>query len=361
MILSKASIIAFDGLPTSAAGLTVTGAAVNLNVSSNFAINIGTGSSSGAITLGGGSGTFAIASTGVDISTSGAFTNVTDITLTGDITGADGKSIRGSAVSGETYAVQIYDNDTGPAYKNALLLTNGNTPAIVLGNTDGTTAITSSDWAITTTGVMTGIGAITSNGLITATLGATITGAAVNLNASSNFATNINTGSTTAALSLGNALSALTITGHIQGGTPFILDGATNNDNETTIAVADPQQDNTITFGDDTGSVVYAPTAGTTKDTSNAVLPLTHSYVAGASGAVSAWELPNGENGQILTVAIVTDGGVATITPTAANSGWATVVLTDDGDTVTFMYIDDTVRWVILGMIGIVGQPVITQ
>ena len=38
---------------TGSAGLTVTGAAINLNDSSNFAVNIGTGSSTGTVTLGG--------------------------------------------------------------------------------------------------------------------------------------------------------------------------------------------------------------------------------------------------------------------------------------------------------------------
>ena len=353
--------VQFDGLPTGALGLTITGAAVNLNVSSNFAANICTGSSSGAITLGGGSGTFAVASTGVDISTAGAFTNVTDITLTGDITGTNGKAIRGSAVSAETYAIQVYDNDTGPGYKNALLMTNGNTPAIVLGNTDGTTAITSDDWAITITGVMTGIGAITNDGLITASAGATITGAAVNLNASSNFAVNINTGNSTGATSIGNALNDITVAGHIQGTNALVFDGSTaGNGFETTIAIEDPAVDAVMTVSNDTGSFAYTPTGKTTKDATDAALPITHAIVEGTSDADSAWTIANGAEGQILTVVIVTDGGSCIITP-ATKTGWATAVLDDDGDTLSLLYVDDTVGWVILGMIGIVGQPVITQ
>lgn len=45
--------VQFDGLPTGAAGLTITGAAVNLNVSSNFAANVATGTSTGTVTIGG--------------------------------------------------------------------------------------------------------------------------------------------------------------------------------------------------------------------------------------------------------------------------------------------------------------------
>lgn len=354
--------VQFDGLPTGAAGLTITGAAVSLNVSSNFATNINTGTSTGAITLGGGSGTFAIASTGLDLSTAGALSNVTDITMTGDVTMANGKVIKGSTTDAQTIALQVYDNDTGPGYKDAILLTNGNTPAIAIGDNNPTVAIDSSDWDISTTGAMSGIGAITADGLITAQLGATVTGATTSVNASSNFATNINTGTSTGATSIGNALNNITLAGHIQGTNALLFDGSTaDNGNETTLAITDPTGDNTMTIGDDSGSVAYTPTAGTTKDASDAAIPVTHAYVAGTSGAASAWSLPNGENGQVLTVAIITDGGVATITPDTANSGWATAVLTDDGDTISFLYVDDTVGWVITGMIGIAGQPVITQ
>jgi len=58
---------------------------------------------------------------------------------------------------------------------------------------------------ITTTGNIytTGGGAITSSGLLTGSLGATISGAAINLNNNSDFATNINTGTSTGAVTIG--------------------------------------------------------------------------------------------------------------------------------------------------------------
>ncbi len=87
----------------------------------------------------------------------------------------------------------------------------GTTGATTLGNASSTVAVNSSDWKISTVGDMTGIGAITADGLITGTLGATITGAAVNLNASSNFATNIGTGSSNGAISIGGGSNTLTI------------------------------------------------------------------------------------------------------------------------------------------------------
>ncbi|TAL64911.1 MAG: hypothetical protein EPN88_10340, partial [Bacteroidetes bacterium] len=65
--------------------------------------------------------------------------------------------------------------------------------------------------AVTTSGNIytTGAGTITSAGLFTGSLGATVTGAAVNLNSSSNFATNINTGTSAGNVTIGNALSSL--------------------------------------------------------------------------------------------------------------------------------------------------------
>jgi hypothetical protein len=87
----------------------------------------------------------------------------------------------------------------------------GHADAYVIGDGSGTVAINSSDWDVGATGNMTGIGTITNNGLITATAGATITGAAVNLNASSNFAVNVGTGSTNAAVTIGGGSNTVAV------------------------------------------------------------------------------------------------------------------------------------------------------
>jgi hypothetical protein len=148
---------------------------------------------------------------------------------------------------------------------------------------------------------------------------------------------------------VGNAVTdGLTITAAIQGANPLVLDGATDNTNTTTIAVADPSGTNTLTLPDDSGYFAYTPGGKTTKDATNAAIPLTHSIVEGTSGAASAWSLANGKSGQILTVVIVSDGGEATITPTTA-TGWTAAVLTDDIDSITVQYVDNTVGWVVLG------------
>ncbi len=89
--------------------------------------------------------------------------------------------------------------------------TNADADTITIGDTandttalNGTTvAISTSDWNIGTTGNMNGIGTLDMNGLLTAILGASISGATINLNAASNFATNINTGSSSGTISVG--------------------------------------------------------------------------------------------------------------------------------------------------------------
>ncbi len=67
--------------------------------------------------------------------------------------------------------------------------------------------------AITTNGnIYTGgTGTITSAGLLTGLSGATISGGIINLNNTSNFATNINTGTSTGAVTIGNSLNTITL------------------------------------------------------------------------------------------------------------------------------------------------------
>ncbi|HBP00053.1 TPA: hypothetical protein DD617_02590, partial [Candidatus Uhrbacteria bacterium] len=119
-----------------------------------------------------------------------------DLQSTGDFVVQDG---------GATF---ITFSDTGTAtFGGAVTLNGQNT----IGDGGDTVAINSSDWDIDATGVMTGIGAITTDGLLTGTLGATISGATTSINADSNFGTNINTGTSTGALSLGGGLGTVAI------------------------------------------------------------------------------------------------------------------------------------------------------
>ena len=114
----------------------------------------------------------------------------------------------------------------------------GGTGALTLGSTAGTTAISSSDWDIDATGIATGLGAITADGLITGTAGATLSGAAINLNASSNFAVNVGTGSTASAVTIGGGSNTvainssdwdITTTGVVTGLGAVTMDGALNS------------------------------------------------------------------------------------------------------------------------------------
>lgn len=155
----------------------------------------------------------AIASTGMDVSAAGAVSGVTTLSMTDDLSLANGKAIKGSTTTAETIKLQAYDNNTGPGYKDAITITNGNTPSISFGANAVTVAIDSTDWDVDATGAMTGIGAITMDGLLTASAGATISGAATSINASSNFNTNINTGTSTGDVTIGNnAAGAFSVT-----------------------------------------------------------------------------------------------------------------------------------------------------
>lgn len=132
--------------------------------------------------------------------TAGALTGATTIAASGRITGTGGATITGATTN--INASSNFATNIGTGSTDA---------AVTVGGGFNTVAINSSDWDIGTTGIMTGIGAITADGLITGTAGATISGAATNINVSSNFATNIGTGTTTETVTIGNAANAVAL------------------------------------------------------------------------------------------------------------------------------------------------------
>jgi fibronectin-binding autotransporter adhesin len=67
--------------------------------------------------------------------------------------------------------------------------------------------ITSANFGVTAAGAVTAVGVNSGAGLLQGSAGLSVTGAAVSLNASSNFATSINTGNSTGAVSIGNSLA----------------------------------------------------------------------------------------------------------------------------------------------------------
>ena len=82
-------------------------------------------------------------------------------------------------------------------------------------------------------------------------------------------------------------------------------------------------------------------------------IPVTHGIVQKTTGAdAEALTLEDGEPGQILVVNLDTDGGGdGTLTP-VTKTGWLTVVFADAGDQAIFMYVDDTIGWIIWSLSG---------
>ena len=91
------------------------------------------------------------------------------------------------------------------------------------------------------------------------------------------------------------------------------------------------------------------------------VIPTSQPYVAKVTGGdAEALTLADGEPGQVLVVNLTTDGGGAgTITPATA-TGWATAVLDQAGDQFVFLYVNDTMGWIIIGCSGVAACPVIS-
>jgi len=97
--------------------------------------------------------------------------------ITSAITMSNGIVMRSSTTTAQTSGIQVYDNDTGPAYVNAFGITNGNTPAIVIGSATTSLAVTSTGLNVTTAGAVTGVTSIVTSGAVTAgtTLASTTT------------------------------------------------------------------------------------------------------------------------------------------------------------------------------------------
>ena len=147
----------------------------------------------------------------------------------------------------------------------------------------------------------------------------------------------------------------------VTGGTnQLIFEGATADAFETIITPIDATADATITLPDDSGAIVYAP--GGTADLAGAgAIDLTKSFITYESTGANALTIADGENGQIITIVHDVDAGAGTLTPSGNFSGWATMVFTNVGETATFMYVDDTVGWIVLGTSGTTTQPLNTQ
>ena len=78
-------------------------------------------------------------------------------------------------------------------------------------------------------------------------------------------------------------------------------------------------------------------------------IPVTASVVKLTTTGANALTLADGTDGQIITIAMVTDGGDGTLTPTN-KQGFTTVTFNDAGDTCTLLFTNS--KWFILANNG---------
>ncbi|MDL2342497.1 MAG: tail fiber domain-containing protein [Patescibacteria group bacterium] len=309
---SGTGVITSAGLLTGSAGLTVSGAAttisggvVNINNNSSFAVNVGTGTTTGGVSVGnttaaqtvliqggtsatavsiqtGSAGTLSLGNNGVASTiqignTTGAVAQTINIgnnataassttvvigsTIAGAVTLQSASSIGLNAptIDSNAATVALLGTPTtinlgaaaatfniGPTGATATTVNiaggsaatgcsvDGATGGFsctgnITGNATGTvgyfsragttiSTATAGDNITTSGNISTsGTGTITSAGLLTGSAGLTASGAAINLNASSSFAVNVGTGTTTGGVNIGNTTAGQTVL--IQGGT----------------------------------------------------------------------------------------------------------------------------------------------
>jgi len=188
-----AGTITSAGLLSGNLGLTVTGAVVSLNASSDFGVNIATGTSTGTITLGG-TGTQAI-----DIGTGVAAKTITIGNGVNDPT-----AINSSTLAIASNGISSWNNAGGNL--TIQTLTSGTMALDSVGALNlGTVAATSV--SVSRSGITTTVnGALTSSQLLTGNLGLTVTGAAVSLNDSSDFGVSLAGGTSTGTITLGGSM-----------------------------------------------------------------------------------------------------------------------------------------------------------
>jgi hypothetical protein len=118
---------------------------------------------------------------------------------------------------------------------------------------------------VSTAGGVTAVGVNAGAGLLQGSLGATISGGAISLNDSSNFVTNINTGTSTGAVNIGNAAAGAVTLQSVIG---INLNAAAVNTNQTTIALFNTTATTVNSFGAATTISLGASTGTTTVNNS---------------------------------------------------------------------------------------------
>jgi hypothetical protein len=204
---------------------------------------------------------------------------VTTVSLSGSVVNSIGtidsvtKSSDGASISGNAIYLQSADasapglvttgaqtfggNKTfnGSVLTSTLDVASAGTLSV---GTSTATAISLGKSGITTTNN----GALTVSQLLTGNLGATISGATINLNDSSNFATNINTGSSTGAVSIGNSAAGAI---SLQSASTIDLTGTTTITGRTTgdaLTVNNATSTGNIFVAQDNGTAVLSVADG---------------------------------------------------------------------------------------------------
>lgn len=165
------------GSGTGASTTTILGGSggVNINASNNGPTNIGTGSTTSQVTIGGGSNRVDIASDSIDI-TNGAISGATGLVVAGTTSLNDSASTNTTSIGGGTTTGSV-SIGTGASAQAVDVGTGGGAKTVTLGSTNTTS----------TTAIKSGSGAVTING-------------------SNNQNVNINTGTSTGATAIGNTL-----------------------------------------------------------------------------------------------------------------------------------------------------------
>lgn len=269
----------FSALLTGSAGATISGAAVSLNNSSNFATNINTGTSTGAVTIGNASNaantvTLVAGSTnGINLNapkvesnatTLGLFTTPTTVNSFTAATALNIGAATGIATFGNGGAYTLRST-TGQltVQSGSGTLSFGSTTALTASGALGITSGGANALTLDTGGAATlSVGATNANAITISRTGIT-TIVAGNLTAAEN--TNLN-GNTT----IGNATTdRLTVTSQLLGQDALVFQGATDDGFTTTFRVTDPTANNILTLPNESGTICttgsvctgYAPSA----------------------------------------------------------------------------------------------------
>ncbi len=260
------------GLFTGSLGMTVSGAVISLNASSNFATNINTGTSNGAVTIGGSAAQTIAIGNGVGGNTlnfaNGINTSAQIINIGAGANGANNTINIGSGVN--TAGVTAITIGSTAARANTLTIENG-TGAITIGNSaNARTWNVGAGNAIQTVNLFnnaTPANIINLGGSASTT---TISGI-LTINPSVNQATNINTGTSNGAVTIGgSAAQTISIGNGVGGNTLNFANGINTSAQTINIGAGANGANNSINIGSGVNTAgVTAITIGSTAARAN--------------------------------------------------------------------------------------------